>query len=91
MNTKPLPIAITLAASFVTCMISILSKASFEQCVIRFALTALIFYIIGSIIRVVIDRTVKADLEEMMRQKEAEEKAGEGQEEETKDQSEDQE
>lgn len=91
MNTKPLPIAITLAASFVTCLISILSKSSFEQFVIRFALTALIFYIIGSIIRVVIDRTVKADLEEMMRQKKAEEEAGEGQKEETKDQSEDQE
>ena len=44
MNTKPLPIAITLAASFVTCMISILSKASFEQFVIRFALTALYYW-----------------------------------------------
>jgi|GEM_PF-3369767 Ca2+/H+ antiporter len=63
-NTKPVPIIICLFASFIICLVTILQKKSFNTFVLRFALTAIIFYILGIIVRVVMDRSFKVDKEE---------------------------
>lgn len=72
-NTKPLPIIICLFASGLMCVISILQGVDFGVFVKRFALVALIFYILGVIVRVVIDRTFKIDMDETIKQQEQEE------------------
>ena len=64
MNTKPIPIMITLLASGISCILSLLQEVSFKTFVIRFALTALIFYFLGSVIRVLLDKAFKIDIEE---------------------------
>jgi hypothetical protein len=71
-NTKPLPIIICLLASGIACVISILQGVDFGIFVRRFALTALVFYLLGVIVRVVIDRTFKIDMEETLKQQEQE-------------------
>ncbi|MCR4781970.1 MAG: hypothetical protein K5851_04400 [Lachnospiraceae bacterium] len=71
-NTKPLPIAICLLASGIACVISIIQGVDFGVFVKRFALVALIFYVLGVIVRVVIDRTFKIDMEETQKQQEQE-------------------
>ena len=70
MNTKPLPIAIALAASGTACIISIYQKVDFS--VLRFALTALIFYIIGGVITMVLNYTLKTGKKELEEQEELE-------------------
>jgi ABC-type bacteriocin/lantibiotic exporter with double-glycine peptidase domain len=71
-NTKPLPIIICLAASGIICVISIIQGVDFGVFVKRFALVALIFYVLGVIVRVVIDRTFKIDMDETIKQQEME-------------------
>lgn len=61
MNTKPLPIAICLAASGIACVISIYQKVDFSVFLIRFALTALIFYIIGVVFAMVLNHVMKPE------------------------------
>ncbi len=56
MNTKPVPVTIALIASAVSCIMSIIEHVSFKTFVVRFALTALVFYILGSIIRFCIEK-----------------------------------
>lgn len=72
MNTKPLPIAIALAASGTACIISIYQKVVFSVFVLRFALTALIFYIIGGVITMVLNYTLKTGKKELEEQEELE-------------------
>ena len=64
MKTKPIPIIICLLASGISCLISIMQGVKFTTFVFRFAVTALIFYFFGILIRVVIDRSFKIDKEE---------------------------
>ena len=68
MKTKPIPIIICLLASGISCVISIMQGVKFSTFVFRFAITALIFYIFGVLIRVVIDRSFKIDQEETEKQ-----------------------
>lgn len=56
MNTKPVPVTIALIASAVSCIMSIIEHVAFKTFVLRFALTALVFYVLGSIIRFCIDK-----------------------------------
>lgn len=64
MNRKSLPIIITLIAALISCVSSILIGVSFNEFVKRFAITVVIFYILGSIIKVAIDIGFKVDEEE---------------------------
>ena len=47
MNTKPIPIIITLSAASVSCLISILQGVDFPTFLVRLLLTVLFFYLIG--------------------------------------------
>lgn len=71
MNTKPIPALVALSASGITCVLSILQQVKFSVFVLRFAVVAALFYIIGSVIRVVIDRAFKVDAEETEKQEQA--------------------
>ncbi len=68
MKTKPIPIIICLLASGISCLISIMQGVKFTTFVFRFAVTALIFYFFGILIRVVIDISFKIDKEETEKQ-----------------------
>lgn len=68
MNTKPLPIIVTLVACLISCVVSIFEGVGFRIFVIRFALTALIFYVVFSFVRVFLDIGLKVDKEETEKQ-----------------------
>ncbi len=55
MNTKPIPIIITLAAAFISCVISILQRVEFSIFVTRLLFVVLIFLTMGTIIKIVLD------------------------------------
>lgn len=77
-NTKPVPIIICLIASFIICLVTILQKKGFATFVLRFALTAIIFYILGCIVRLVMDRSFRVDKEETEKTLKESETADEG-------------
>ena len=64
MNRKSLPIIITLIAALISCGSSIWIGVSFNEFVKRFAISVVTFYILGSIIKVVMDIGFKVDEEE---------------------------
>ncbi len=55
MNTKPIPIIITLAAAFISCVVSILQKVEFAVFVRRLFLVVVIFLFMGTIIKIILD------------------------------------
>ena len=59
MNTKNLPAIIMLAAGFLTCIIQIANGVTTEHFLKTLLIVLVCFYIIGSIIRVILDRTFK--------------------------------
>ncbi len=60
MKLKQLPITITLAAAFISCVASIYQGVAFSLFTKRLVIVVLCFYIFGVILQVVIERTFKA-------------------------------
>ncbi|MBR5952203.1 MULTISPECIES: hypothetical protein [Pseudobutyrivibrio] len=58
-NTKPVPIIITLAAAFISCVISIAQKVEFSEFVKRLAIVVAIFLVMGTIIKMILDYAFK--------------------------------
>ncbi|SCZ78436.1 hypothetical protein [Pseudobutyrivibrio xylanivorans] len=55
MNTKPIPIIITLAAAFISCVMSIIQRVEFSVFVTRLLVVVLIFLTLGTIIKMILD------------------------------------
>lgn len=55
MNTKPIPIIITLAAAFISCVMSIIQRVEFSVFVKRLLVVVLIFLTLGTIIKMILD------------------------------------
>ena len=58
-NTKPVPIIITLAAAFISCVISISQKVEFSEFVKRLTIVVVIFLVMGTIIKMILDYAFK--------------------------------
>ncbi len=71
-NTKPIPILITLAASAMSSLISILKGASFPQFVRGLLFTVVIFGILGCLVRFFLDLGFKTDEKEDEKQAQTE-------------------
>lgn len=83
MNTKPIPIIITLIAAFISCIASVIQRVSFDIFTKRLLLAVICFAIIGIIVRVVIERSFKTMEEENDQEKEETEEEVETADEET--------
>ena len=55
MNTKPVPVIITLAAAFISCVISIMQRVEFSVFVSRLLIVVVIFLVMGTIIKMILD------------------------------------
>ncbi|SDB10985.1 hypothetical protein SAMN02910298_00543 [Pseudobutyrivibrio sp. YE44] len=55
MNTKPIPIIITLAAAFISCVMSIVQDVDFSVFVGRLVVVVLIFMFLGTVIKLILD------------------------------------
>ncbi len=64
MNTKPIPAIITLIGAAICCAVSLVMGFSFAVFVKRFALTVLIFYVLGLTIKICLDIGFKVDKED---------------------------
>ncbi len=58
-NTKPVPVIITLAAAFISCVISIVQKVDFSTFVSRLLIVVVIFLVMGTIIKMILDYAFK--------------------------------
>lgn len=78
MNTKSIPILITLTATFISCLASVIQRVTFSVFTKRFLLTVICFAVIGTIIRVVVERSFRVmDSEKEQKEEETEEEAEE--------------
>lgn len=59
MNTKPIPVIITLIAAGISCVASLIQNVGLHIFTVRLLVTVICFYIIGSIVRVAFDRGLK--------------------------------
>ena len=59
MKFKPVPIMITLAAAFISCLVSILQRVDFSVFVFRLLITVVIFLVLGTIIKIVLENAFK--------------------------------
>lgn len=59
MNTKPIPIIITLSAAFISCVVSIIQHVEFSVFVTRLLIVVLVFIIMGTIIKILLDYSFK--------------------------------
>jgi hypothetical protein len=64
MNTKPIPIIITLIAALVSCVASIIQNVSFTIFTTRLLWAVIIFGVIGSIVKVILDKSLNVMEEE---------------------------
>lgn len=69
MKTKQIPAIIMLLAGFITCMYSIIQRATLAEFVTRMWIVLILFYILGVVVKVVLDKNIvekakKDDLEE---------------------------
>lgn len=64
MNTKPIPIIITLIAALVSCVASIIQHVSFTIFTTRLLGAVIIFGVIGSIVKVILDKSLNVMEEE---------------------------
>ena len=55
MNTKPIPVIITLAAALLSCVISIVEHVDFSVFVSRLLVVVLVFLTMGTIIKMILD------------------------------------
>ena len=58
-NTKTVPIVITLAAAFISCLMSILQHVEFQVFTMRLLVTVVIFLVLGTIAKLVLDYSFK--------------------------------
>lgn len=75
MKTKPIPVAVSLAAGFITCIISFLNQATMGQFVRNFCLAIVIFYILGALVRFLLNKFIP--LEEAVKEEKTQEQAAE--------------
>ncbi len=54
-NTKPVPIIITLAAAFISCVVSIFQRVDFSIFVRRLFIVVLVFMFMGTVIKIILD------------------------------------
>ena len=59
MNTKPVPVIITLAAAFISCVISIMQRVEFSVFVSRLLIVVVIFLVMGTIIKMILDHSFR--------------------------------
>ncbi len=59
MKTKPVPIIITLAAAFISCVMSIVQKVDFSVFVGRLVVVVFIFLFMGTVIKMILDYAFK--------------------------------
>lgn len=64
MNTKPIPIIITLIAALVSCVASIIQHVSFTIFTTRLLWVVIIFGVIGSIVKAILDKSLNVMEEE---------------------------
>ncbi len=64
MNTKKIPAIVSLLAGLIALIITYIRKAEIVETLTTLFLVLLSFYILGSIVKVVIDKTVADDIEE---------------------------
>ncbi|MCI9137509.1 MAG: hypothetical protein HFH48_08090 [Lachnospiraceae bacterium] len=64
METKQVPIMITLIAGFVTCIIGFMTQMETKQFVKIWIIVLISFYILGCIAKIVLDKNFKEETEE---------------------------
>ncbi|MBO5302631.1 MAG: hypothetical protein J6A92_01115 [Lachnospiraceae bacterium] len=64
MNTKPLPAILALVAGFLTCIMSFVQNVDLVIFAKRFIVVCIVFFVIGMVIRIVIDMNFKEKNEE---------------------------
>ncbi len=72
MKTKQIPIIITLLAAGITCLVSVVQRASFAVYTKRLLLAVVCFAVIGTVIKVILDRSFRV-MEEDTEEGESEE------------------
>lgn len=70
MKQKPLAIIMTLCACLISCIVSIIQGVGFGVFVKRFAVTALVFLLLGFIIQIFLNMGFKVEQEETEAQEE---------------------
>ncbi len=83
MNTKPIPIIITLLAAGITCLVSAIQRVPFAIYTKRLFVTVVCFALIGTVIKVILDRSFPVMEEENEQNEEDNEQVEETAEEET--------
>lgn len=76
MKTKPIPALITLTAGFITCIVSFLNQVSMGTFVKNLCLVVVIFFVLGNVIRFVIERNFRDQVEEQAEETGQEEAEG---------------
>lgn len=64
MNTKPIPIIITLLAAGITCLVSAIQRVPFGIYTKRLFIAVVCFALIGTVIKVILDRSFSVMEEE---------------------------
>ncbi len=59
MNTKPIPAVLALLAGFVTCMLSFVQRVDVVVFAKRFVLVCIVFFVIGTVISIIINMNFK--------------------------------
>ncbi|MBD8914655.1 MAG: hypothetical protein UEY91_08420 [Lachnospiraceae bacterium] len=83
MNTKPIPIIITLLAAGITCLVSAIQRVPFAIYTKRLFIAVVCFALIGTVIKIVLDRSFPVMEEENEQNEEDDEQIDETAEEET--------
>lgn len=65
MNTKPIPAIVMLLAGFCMCMISIINGYSLSFLIRRLLFVLIGFYILGCVIKIVLDANSQKDADEL--------------------------
>lgn len=64
MNTKKIPAVVSLLAGLIALVVTYVRKAEILETLTTLLIVLLSFYVLGSIVKVVIDKIVKDDIEE---------------------------
>lgn len=77
MKTKPIPALITLAAGLITCIISFIYQVSIEDFLKSLLLVIVVFYVIGSVVKMIFDKNFpleENEVKEQLKKQEEQEK-----------------
>lgn len=75
MKTKPIPAIVMLIAGFVTCVIAIYTHMELNAFTKTLLLVLIVFYVFGTVIKIILDRNFKEMEEEPETEESEEEKA----------------